>query len=102
FLPWVVRLFCDGYAYDTRLALLSKLSDLTSFTCGCFLLGQTLTGRAHAVIKICLGIAILTLSSLAFTFLGFHTVFPHPSSITNLIFLILVAYAILKNVPRNP
>ena len=102
FLPWMVRFFSGGYAYDTRLALLSKLSDLTTFTCCCFLLGRIFIGISNTVTKICVGIALLTLSGLAFTFLGLHSIFPQPSSITNLIFVTLMAYMTLKNVPTNP
>jgi len=102
FLPWLVRFFAGGYAYDTRFALLSKLSDLIVFTCCCFLLGQIFTGLPDAVTNICVGIAILTLSGLALTFLGLHSIFPQPSSITNLIFVTFIAYLILKNVPTNP
>jgi len=102
FLPWMVRFFSGGYAYDTRFALLSKLSDLTTFTCCCFLLGRIFIGLSNTVTKICVGIAILTLSGLAFTFLGLNSIFPQPSSITNLIFVTLMAYMTLKNVPTNP
>src|SRR5437773_3666333 len=102
FLPWTVRFFSSGYAYDTRFALLSKLSDLTAFTCCCFLLGRIFIGISNAVTKICVGIAILTLSGLAFTFLGLHRIFPRPTSITNLVFVILVGYLVLKNVRTNP
>ena len=102
FLPWMVRFFCGGYAYDTRFALLSKLSDLTVFTCCCFLLGQIFARLSSSVTKICLGIAIFTLSGLAFTLLGLHRIFPRPTSITNLVFVILVGYLVLKNVRTNP
>src|SRR5437773_12129598 len=40
FLPWTVRFFSSGNAYDTGFALLWKLSDLTAFTCFCFLVGR--------------------------------------------------------------
>src|SRR5437870_12183163 len=102
FLPWMVRFFSGGYAYDTRFALLSKLSDLTTFTCCCFLLGRIFIGISNTVTKICVGIAILTVSGLAFTFLGLHSIFPQPSSITNLIFVTLMAYMTLKIAPTNP
>src|SRR5438132_3775442 len=102
FLPWMVRFFSGGYAYDTRFALLSKLSDLTTFTCCCFLLGRIFIGLSNTVTKICVGIAILTLSGLALTFLGLNSVFPQPSSMTNLIFVALMACLILRNIPANP
>src|SRR5712691_10551075 len=102
FLPWMVRLICDGYAYDTPLALLSQLSDILIFTYGCFLLGQTLTGLSSPVAKVSVGIAILTLLGLLFTFLGLNGISPQPSFVTNFIFVSVMAYLILKKVPDDP
>jgi hypothetical protein len=101
-LPWMVRFFYGGYAYDTSLALLSELSDIAILSYCCFLLGHSLTVASCPAVKVSVGVAVLTLASLLFTVLGLNSIYPQPRSITNVIFILLMGYLMLKKLPTDP
>ncbi len=99
FIPWIVRLFSVGYAYDTSFALLCQLSDILVFSYSCYLLGESLGVVSTTVAKVSVGISVITLAGVGFTFVGLHALLPQPSFITNLIFVGVIVYLALKRVP---